>query len=223
MHGVISRRLLLVGIPLWSIMILSPRLSSGNPLVLILRFAFGASLRAGARSVPRILGRRMIGRGGRSRLIGRNGNRGVRTSSQAAMFATAPGNEKNWTREFVRMGFEELVFQSLDIEPASAGRDIRIPDDAPVYEISDHEAAYIEIEVANRSEELQAVAIALYLYDIDAGLVDTKYAHIFATVRANSTQKFKIDLKPLKYRGRKTIFVKQEGFEGRVSPVIYFV
>ncbi|HEY9079023.1 hypothetical protein [Magnetovibrio sp.] len=223
MYGMISRRRFLVGFPVSLGTMLFSRLSRGNPLFLFLRFFFGAALRGGARSGLRMLGRRMIGRGGRSRLIRRSGNQGVRSTSRAAMIASAPEKEKKWTNEFVKMGLEELVLQSLDIVPAVADEDIEIPDGAPVYEIHDHQSAQMEIEVENKSNELQAVAITLYLYDIDAGLVDTKYPHIFASVQANRTQKFKIDLKPLKYQGRKVICVKQDGFEGRVSPMIYFI
>lgn len=89
------------------------------------------------------------------------------------MVANAPERERKWTNEFVQMGLEELVFQSLDIQPAEAGEDIRIPDGAPVYKIDDQESTQLEIEVENRSDELQVAEITLYLYDIDAGLVDT--------------------------------------------------
>lgn len=221
----ISRRSLLLSIPLTGIFFIGKKLNA-TPLHiagLILRFFFSFAVRGAARNGLRLLSRKLIGRGGRARYLKRKGSLGARTVSRSSMLATAPHNEQKWTQEFVQMGLEELVFSVLDIETAEANEDIRIPKNAPVYELDNQDSSFIEIEVENRLNELQVAEITLYLFDVDAGLVDTRYPFIFASVKAMGTQKYKVDLKPLKYQGRKVIVVKQEGFEGRISPVIYFV
>jgi len=219
----ISRRTLFRGSLPPLLMFFFPHMVQGNPFVLFLRFLFGMAVRSGARSGLRLLGRGMIGRSGRSRLIARNGREVTRTTSQAAMIATAPEQERKWTKEFIETGLEEMIFQTLDIPSLGTDEDIEIPDGAPVYEIENQQSARLAIEVENRSSKLQIAEITLYLYDIDAGLVDTKYPYIFASIEANTLQRFDIDLRPLKYQGRKTICVKQTGFEGRISPLIYVV
>lgn len=219
----IARRRVLLSFTAWLSGFALTKQTRANPILLFLRFLFSVGVRAGARSGLRALGRQSVGRSGSSRIIGRSGRRFVRSRSHKEAMQSASKKEQGWTREFVEQGLEEIVFEAISGEISLSDDEIEISSDAPIYDVGNVAKSYVKIEVSNPSNSLQSVNITLYLYDVDAGLVDQKYKGLAAILGARSTETFKVDLNPLDHRGRKVLCIAQEGFQVRVSPIIYVV
>lgn len=219
---ILSRRKIVQGLMTAATALAFPMLpknrAHANPLFMfVLRFLFGQAFRRGA---TRLLSRNLLGRGG-SRVLSVQRGRAIRSASRAELLENASHRERRWTGQFIASGLEEVVWQAITVEPASANEEIEIPANAPVYKISESKNAVVEIFVKNISNIDSVIDITMYLYDIDAGIVDQKYPYISAFVRANTNQRFNVSLHPLNHTGRKVLCVEQKQVDGRVSDIIY--
>jgi hypothetical protein len=211
----ITRRETLRMLPSWylalvvapGVLILDSPTTQANPFLFILRFAFGIGSRAAARSAARRLGSRSLGRGSGSRATGRQGGQVVRTRSRAAALKKASGKEKQWTQQFVKMGLEELLFNSLGNKAFAEETTAQVPAGSIVFDVASREDAFVEISITNTATNSHELALEMYIFDVDAGVVDRKLGRVYVAMEAQSSEKFRVFIGKFDYTGRKSLVV----------------
>lgn len=216
---VITRREATISIAFWGVvlaaapgtLIASGSAAQANPFLFILRLAFGIGGRAVARSTARRLGSRALGRGSGGRVTGRQGGKVVRTRSRGVALKNSNRKERRWTQQFVKSGLEELLFNSLGDKVFAEETTARVPAGSVVFEVSSSEDAFVDISVTNTVTNNHELTLEMYIFDIDAGVVDRKLGRVYVAMEALSTEKFRVFIGQFEHTGRKSLVVNGLG------------
>lgn len=215
-----------------------PQAANANPLLLI-KFIFGLGARravigAAARAATRSVTRRGVARAGAGGAVA-GGSTGTARAAGAGTMARgaiprsrrrrkdANPREAKWTKDFIEMGLENLVTSALERRPSAGVPGYPLPDNSVVYRSEDNSSHSIKVQVTNTRTKRENLLMELYLYDIDAGLVEKKLASPVAVIGAQTTWEFDIFLGRLNKPGRKVLCVGQGKYKRRISEVFYVV
>ncbi|RVU38947.1 hypothetical protein EOI86_06695 [Hwanghaeella grinnelliae] len=162
----------------------------------------------------------VLGRGTGSHIVRQSGNKVFRSAPRSQALAGASRRVQEWTADFITMGLEELVFGTINVPPMSDDGRVEVPDDAPVFKRG-RSNTRIPIKIVNKSDVWQQPDVTVYLFDIDSGIVEKKPPKLALSLAPRGSMEVKVNLGTLKHKGRKVLCVEQDGFDRRVSQIIY--